>query len=69
MENKKNKKSLSEEKITRKEAIKKTGVAALTASSLLFLNTKHAAAQSPQDGDTHTSAYTASQQARPDRDR
>jgi len=68
MENKKNIKSISEEKISRKEAIKKTGIAALTASTLMFLNTKHAAADSPPDGDTFTKAYTASQQARPDRD-
>ena len=33
-------------KMTRKEAIKKTGITALTAASLLFLQTKESAAQS-----------------------
>ena len=33
-------------KITRKEAIKKTGITALTAASILFLSTKDSAAAS-----------------------
>ena len=36
------------EKITRKEAIKKTGITALTTGSLLFLETKAHAQTSPQ---------------------
>jgi len=36
----------SEEKITRKEAIKKAGITALTAASLLFLSTQASSAQS-----------------------
>ena len=35
-----------DEKITRKEALKKAGLSALTASTLFFLETKSAAAQS-----------------------
>lgn len=35
------------EKITRKQAIKKTGLTALTAATLVFLETKSASAQSP----------------------
>jgi len=34
------------EKITRKQAIKKAGITALTAASILFLSTKQSAAQS-----------------------
>lgn len=41
-----NEPQLFHKKISRKEAIKKTGVAALTASSLFFLTTKSAAADS-----------------------
>lgn len=36
----------AEKKITRKEAIKKTGITALTAASILFLSTKESAAAS-----------------------
>lgn len=35
-----------DEKISRKQAIKKAGITALTAASLVFLETKDAAAQS-----------------------
>ncbi len=35
-------------KISRKEAIKKTGITALTAASILFLSTKESAAASTQ---------------------
>jgi hypothetical protein len=42
-----------DKKITRKEAIKKTGITALTAASLLFLQTRESAAQSkPTDPGT-----------------
>ncbi len=44
-ENKTNKKT-SENKISRKQAIKKVGITALTVSSLLFLETKKASATS-----------------------
>ncbi len=44
-ENKTNKKN-SGNKISRKQAIKKVGVTALTAASLMFLSTKKASAQS-----------------------
>jgi len=37
-------------KITRKEAIKKAGVTALTTATLFFLETKPAAAQSQETG-------------------
>lgn len=37
-------------KITRKEAIKKAGLTALTAASILFLSTKQSAAQSLPSG-------------------
>lgn len=37
-------------KITRKEAIKKAGLTALTAASVLFLSTKQSAAQSLPSG-------------------
>ena len=50
-DNKTDNKFLSE-KITRKKAIKKVGVTALTAASLMFLATKKASAdsiQKPQD--------------------
>ena len=43
------------EKITRKEAIKKAGVTALTATTMLFLQTKPAAANS-QPTDTNDAA-------------
>lgn len=46
-----NNNKLSGKKITRKEAIKKAGITALTATSLLFLETKAHAAQS---GDSPT---------------
>lgn len=36
----------ADKKITRKEAIKKTGITALTAASILFLSTKESAATS-----------------------
>ncbi len=36
----------SDEKITRKEAFKKVGITALTATTLLFLDTKNASASS-----------------------
>ena len=39
------------EKITRKKAIKKVGVTALTAASLMFLSTKKASAGSPSPTD------------------
>ena len=39
------------EKITRKKAIKKVGVTALTAASLLFLETKKASANSKSPTD------------------
>ena len=44
-DNKTNNKFLSE-KITRKKAIKKAGITALTAASLMFLATKKASADS-----------------------
>jgi hypothetical protein len=47
---KKNKNKIAkalDKKMNRKEAIKKTGITALTAASLLFLQTKESAAQSP----------------------
>ena len=39
-------KASADQKITRKEAIKKTGITALTAASILFLSTKESAAAS-----------------------
>ena len=39
-------KNFSDEKINRKQAIKKVGVTALTAATLIFLQTKNAAAAS-----------------------
>jgi len=47
-DNKANNKFLTE-KVTRKKAIKKVGITALTAASLLFLSTKKASAGSPKD--------------------
>ena len=47
-DNKANNKFLNE-KVTRKKAIKKVGVTALTAASLMFLSTKKASAASPLD--------------------
>lgn len=44
----KNKNTKETEKITRKQAIKKAGVTALTAATLVFLETK-ASAQTSQD--------------------
>ncbi len=38
----------SDKKITRKQAIQKAGITALTAASLLFLDTKKASAASPK---------------------
>ena len=46
---KKNKNKIAkalDKKMTRKEAIKKTGITALTAASILFLSTKESAAAS-----------------------
>ena len=40
------KKKISKKKISRKEALKKTGIAALTASTLLILDTQKASAAS-----------------------
>lgn len=48
-ENKNQKKEgKSDEKITRKEAIKKAGVTALTVTSMLFLSTQKASASSTE---------------------
>ena len=63
------------EKITRKEVLKKTGLTALTASTLFFLETKSAAASSTipgaPDKDTDSSIQTlggtSGGTARPDR--
>ena len=56
-DNKANNKFLNE-KITRKKAIKKAGITALTAASLMFLSTKKASASSglddPGEGGTWT---------------
>jgi len=52
MKKKKSQKENPEEKITRKEAIKKTGFAALTSASLLILETKAHAQLSPQSRPT-----------------
>jgi len=46
MEENKNNNQVSEKKITRKQAIQKAGITALTAASLLFLDTKEASALS-----------------------
>jgi hypothetical protein len=46
MKKKNNNKPNKEKKITRKEAIKKTGISALTAASIMFLSTKESAAAS-----------------------
>lgn len=50
---KKNKNKIAkalDKKMTRKEAIKKTGITALTAASMLFIQTKaHAADSGPTD--------------------
>ena len=59
-------------KISRKEALKKTGITALTAATLFFLETKSAAATSPSTPlDTDSSAQslggTRDATRRPDR--
>ena len=46
MKNKKIQNASADKKITRKEAIKKTGITALTAASLMFIQTKASAANS-----------------------
>ena len=47
-ENTQMEKADNSKKITRKQAIQKAGITALTAASLLFLNTKSASASSTQ---------------------
>lgn len=46
MKNKTTKNNTHERKITRKQAIQKVGITALTAASIMFLSTKQSSAQS-----------------------
>lgn len=48
----------SQEKITRKQAIQKAGITALTTASMLFLQTKASSATSTTKGDSTTGAAT-----------
>ena len=54
MEENKNKDQVFDKKITRKQAIQKAGITALTAASLLFLDTKKASAGSKTPTPTGT---------------